>query len=195
MRFRSIAIGAAAAVGAVLAATATAWACVSGPSITLNTANAKPGQEVTATLRDFRKADPIQIRWNALDGPVIATATPDVSGSPFQAKFTVPDTAKAGSYVVIFSQSGSDGKLTQLPVRALLNVTSATGSAPVVGAPVGTPETGRPAGLVTTDNSVSTGTFLLVALGVAGIGMFFVGVAAITAGRKGPAPAAAPARK
>ena len=182
-------------MGAVLVAAATAWACVSGPSLTLSTTSAKPGEEVTANLRDFRKADPISVRWNAVDGPVLTTLTPRTDGSQSSVAFTVPESAKAGSYVVVFTQTGADGKLSQMPVRALLNVTAANGSNPVVGAPVGTPDVGRPEGLVSTDNSVSTGTFLLVALGVAGLGMFAVGVGALSAGRRPAEPAPAPARK
>ena len=195
MRVQRVAVAVLGVAGAVVMAAATAWACVSGPSVNLSTTDAKPGQEVTATLRDIRKADPVQVRWNALDGPVLSSVTHDGSGNPILAKFTVPESAKAGNYVVIFSQTGSDGKLTQMPVRALLNVSGANGSNPVVGAPVGSVEQGRPEGLVTTDTSVSTAAFLLVALGVAGIGMFAVGGAALLAGRKGQAPAAAPARK
>jgi hypothetical protein len=65
----------------------------------------------------------------------------------------------------------------------------------VVGAAAGPVEEGRPAGLITEDNSVSGATLALVGLGVAGLGMFLAGMAALLAGRRGPAPRAAPARR
>ncbi|MGH9277900.1 MAG: hypothetical protein ACRD12_07310, partial [Acidimicrobiales bacterium] len=171
MHVRKLAIGGLSAAAAVVIAAATAWACVSGPSITLTPANAKPGQTVDVTMRDFRKADPIQVRWNDLNAPVMATFAADGSGNPIKGTITVPDNAKPANYVVIFSQTAPDGKLSQAPVRALITVTPPNGATPVVGAPVAATDTARPAGLVTDSNSVSAGTLVLVAVGVAGLGL------------------------
>lgn len=183
------------AVAAAVFTTASAWACVSGPSVTLNPATIKPGETVTANLRDFRKADPVQVRWNDLAAPVLASFENNGTGAPFSGTFTVPENAKPGNYVVIFSQTAPDGKASQAPVRVLMTVTGAGGANPVVGAPLSPAEAGRPAGLVTEDNSVSAGTLALVALGVGGVGMFLAGMAALFAGRRDPTPQAAPARR
>jgi len=192
MRMRRWAIGGMSAVGAVVVAGATAWACVSGPAINLSTVNAKPGQEVTIKGTNFSRPDPVTVRWNSLEGPVLATGT-QTSGSLNMA-FTVPADAKAGNYVVIISQSSADGKLSQLPVRALLTVTAENGAAPVVGGSLGTDQSARATGLATTDNDISGATLALVGLGVAGVGMFVAGMAALFAGRRGQAPVAAKAR-
>lgn len=194
MNVRKWVIGGVGAAATVLVAAAGAWACVSGPSATLNPSNARPGETVTTNLRDFRKADPIQVRWNDLSAPAIATFESNGSGNPFTGSFVVPADAKAGNYVVIFTQAGPDGKVSQAPVRTLLTVVGQGGANPVVGAPVSPADANRPAGLVTEDNSVSGGTLALVALGVAGVGMFLAGVAALVAGRREPAPEAARAR-
>lgn len=184
MRMRRWAIGGLGAAGAVLVAGATAWACVSGPAVTLSTVNAKPGQEVSFTMTNVTKSDPTTARWNALDGPVLGTY--ERSGTnPVTGAFTIPQDARAGNYVVVFSQSSADGKLSQLPVRALLTVTPENGAAPVVGAPVSAQDTSRPVGLVTTDNDISGATLALIGLGVAGVGMFVAGMAALFAGRRG----------
>ena len=194
MNVRRWAIGGMGAIAAVMVASAAAWACVSGPSVTLNPANAKPGETVTASMRDFRKADPIQVRWNQLNGPVLATFESNGSGTPFTGELTVPADAKPGNYVLIFSQFAPDGKISQMPVRALITVTSANGANPVLGAAVSPTEANRPAGLVTNDESVSGATLLLAGLGVAGVAMFIAGMAALLAGRKAAAPAAARVR-
>jgi hypothetical protein len=193
MRMRRWAIGGLSGVGAVLVAGATAWACVSGPAVNLSTVNAKPGQEVTVNGTNFSRPDPVTVRWNSLDGPVLATLDKPVSNVVTGA-FTVPADAKAGNYVVILSQTGADGKLSQLPVRALLTVTPENGAAPVVGASVSQTDTARPAGLVSTDNDISGATLALIGLGVAGVGMFVAGMAALFAGRRGKAPEAVRAR-
>jgi hypothetical protein len=168
---------------------------VSGPAVNLSTVNAKPGQEVTINGTGFTKADPVAVRWNSLDGPILATLDKPDSNRAVTGTFTVPEDAKAGNYVVILSQTGADGKLSQLPIRALLTVTPENGAAPVVGAAVAPVDAARPTGLVTTDNSISGATLALIGLGVAGVGMFVAGMAALFAGRRGAvAPAAAKVR-
>jgi hypothetical protein len=193
MRVRRWAIGGLSAAGAVLLAGAAAWACVSGPAINLSTVNAKPGQDVTVTGTNFSKNDPVTVRWNALDGPVLATFAPPQSGN-VSGVITVPADAKAGNYVLILTQSSPDGKLSQQPIRALLTVTPDGAANPVVGASVAQRDTGRAAGLVTTDNSISGTTLALIGLGVAGVGMFVAGMAALFAGRRGRVPEVARAR-
>jgi hypothetical protein len=166
---------------------------VSGPAINLSTVNAKPGQEVTINGTNFSKPDPVQVRWNALDGPILATFAPPQSGN-VTGTITVPADAKAGNYVLILSQTSADGKLSQQPIRALLTVTPDGGANPVVGGAVARPDTGRATGLVTDDNSISGTTLALIGLGVAGVGMFVAGMAALFAGRRGRAPEVARAR-
>src|SRR5947209_2380316 len=71
---------------------------------------------------------------------------------------------------------------------------STVNAKPVVGGAVAQPATGRPTGLVTTDNSISGASLALIGLGVAGVGMFVAGMAALFAGRRGRAPEAARVR-
>ncbi len=197
MKARRFALGAVGAVGSILFVAASAWACVSGPSISLSTANAKPGEEVQLTMRDFRKLDPITVRWNDLGGPVLATFENKggTQGTPFTQNITIPPDAKPGNYVLVFTQTAPDGKLSQMPVRALVTVTGPAGTNPVVGAAVGAPVTDRPTTLATQDESISGGTLALIALGVGGVGMFLAGMAALFAGRRAHLPEPAPARR
>ncbi len=193
MRARKWIAGAAGVVAGVTVVAAGAWACVSGPAVNLATSSARPGQEVQFTGTNFRQPQPVTVRWNALDGPVLAVAgapqNQTISGS-----VTVPGDAKAGNYVLIFSQAREDGKLTQLPIRALLTVVPEGGALPVMGEQLSPPASDRPVGLATTDNSVSGATLALVGLGVAGVGMFVAGLAALFAGRRGGGPRAVPVK-
>jgi hypothetical protein len=174
---------------------AAAWACVSGPVVNLSTINAKAGEEVGITGTGFQAANAAQIRWNALDGPVLTTVPAPITGGALAANFTVPAGTQPGSYVVIVSQTKADGSLTLSPVRAVMNVTGAAGANPVVGASAAGIDTSpRADSLARSDDSISTGTLALVALGVGGVGMFLAGMAALFAGRKSTAPEAAKAR-
>ena len=181
------------AVGMLMSA--AAWACVSGPVVNLSTISAKPGQEVGVTGTGFQTGNQALVRWNALDGPVLATVAPPITGGNLSASFTVPEGTKPGSYVVVVSQTKADGSLSLSPIRAVLNVTGDAGAAPVVGAPAATADTApRATGLVRDEESISAGTLALVALGVGGVGMFLAGMAALFAGRRGSQPEAARAR-
>lgn len=157
----------------------------------LSTINVKPGQEITLTGTGFSKADPGTVRCNSLDGPIVGTFAPPVDRA-VTGTVTVPADAKAGNYVLVVTQASADGKLSQMPVRALVTVTPPGGGQPVLGAAIATGQTPRADRLTTTDNSVSGATLVLVTLGVAGVGMFLAGVAALYAGRRGTVPSAEP---
>lgn len=186
------AIGGLGAVAAVLIATAAAWACVAGPAVNLSTVSAKPSQEIQVSGTNFQKPEPVTVRWNALDGPVVATLPAPASGTVSGA-FTVPAGAEPGSHVLIVTQSNAEGALTQTPVRVLLTVTGEAGAHPVGGAsvPARTADDGVlrvPSG----DDSLGALSLVLVGLGVAGAGSFVAGAAAVFAGR--PLPRAQPVR-
>ena len=168
---------------------------MSGPVVNLSTINAKAGQEVGITGTGFQTGNSATIRWNALDGPVLTTVPAPITGGNLDAKFTVPEGTKAGSYVVIITQNKADGSLSLSPIRAVMSVTGDAGANPVVGAaPATADNSARASGLVRHNESISTGTLALVALGVGGVGMFLAGMAALFAGRRGSAPEAARAR-
>ena len=194
MSMRRLAVGGVGIVGIVLLASAAAWACVSGPAVTLSTVNAAPGQEVQLTGTNFRQPDPATVRWNALDGPVLATL-PEPDDRSIGGSFTVPQDAAPGNYVVIVTQSNDQGELTQMPIRALLTVTPDGAAQPVLGASLSEAGTERTSGLVTEGESISGSALFLIGLGVAGMGMFVAGVAALLASRRSPTPEPARVRR
>jgi hypothetical protein len=174
---------------------AAAWACVSGPVVQLSTINAQAGQEIGVTGTGFRATDQLLVRFNSLDGPVLTTVGPPVTGGNLDTKVTVPAGTKPGSYVLVFTQQNAAGQLSLAPVRAALSVVGDAGSTPVVGAQGSVVDTAqRASGLAKSDQSIGGGTLALVALGVGGIGMFLAGMAALFAGRRGGAPEAARVR-
>jgi hypothetical protein len=189
LHVRRFAFGALAGAATLALAGSAAWACVSGPVVNLSTISAKAGEQVTLTGTGFRSPDPVQIRWNALDGPIIAEVAKPSSDQTVSATFTVPAGTAPGSYVVVVGQT-KNGRPTLSPIRAVLGVVGPTGTNPVLGADA-TADTGdRLPALVQSDNDVSNGTLALVALGVAGIGMFAAGVAALATSRRGGVTAA-----
>lgn len=183
MYARRFAAGAFASIAVLGIAASAAWACVSGPVVNLSTVTAKPGEEVTVTGTGFRQADPVQVRWNALDGPIVAEMAKPESQT-INATFTVPAGTTPGNYVVIVSQT-KNGQTSLSPIRAVLNVVGPSGQAPVLGADTTSDASDRIPSLVRSDNDVSNGTLALVALGVAGIGMFAAGIAALASSRRG----------
>lgn len=193
MHVRRLAVAGLAGAAALVVAGSAAWACVSGPVVNLSTVSAKPGDQVTVTGTGFRQADPVQVRWNALDGPIVAElAKPE--NQTITATFAVPQGTVPGSYVVIVSQS-RQGRTTLSPIRAVLSVVGPSGQTPVVGADTTSDAADRLPALVRSDNDVSTGTLALVALGVAGLGMFAAGIAALASSRRGGVTAAPAAVK
>lgn len=185
-RTRGLVVAATGSVGLVLFSMAAAWACVSGPAVNLSTVEARAGQEVGIKGASFRLTDDILVRFNALDGPLLTTVKP--VGGNFEGTFTVPAGTRAGTYVILVMQNDVNGKLSQAPIRAALGVVGDGGTTPVLGA--STPvDTSRTPGLVRSDDSMSAGTFALIALGVGGIGMFLAGIAILVAGRKADTPA------
>jgi hypothetical protein len=186
--------GAGSAAAGVLMA-AAAFACVSGPVIQLSTISAKAGQEVGITGTGFQTPNSALVRFNALDGPVLTTVNAPIAGGTLDARFTVPEGTKAGSYVIIVTQQNAAGQLTNAPVRAVFNVVGDAGTQPVLGATGSVQDTtARATSLARSDNSVSAGTLALVALGVGGVGMFLAGMAALFAGRRSSSPEVARVR-
>ncbi len=187
MHVRRFAIGALAGAATLALAGSAAWACVSGPVVNLSTISAKAGEQVTLTGTGFRSPDPVQVRWNALDGPIIAETKPE--SQLVNATFTVPPGTTPGNYVVIVGQTKA-GQPSLSPIRAVLGVVGPTGTSPVIGADTTADASERLPALVQSDNDVSNGTLALVALGVAGIGMFAAGIAALATSRRGGVTAA-----
>lgn len=183
---RKVTIGGIAAVALGMGLAAAAWACIPVATLNLAPATARPGDTVTVTGRFYGAKSDVTLHRAALDGAVLATATPDEDGN-ITATFQIPGDAPAGTFLVVATQPVVPGATTWgVPSRAVVTVTT-NGATPVVGADAA-PTVDRPATLVHT-SSVTTGTLLLTALGVAGVALFLAGAGAVFASRR-PRPAA-----
>ncbi len=171
--------------------TATAWACVAGPTAFTSTVNVKAGEQVgVEAVQFFDKKTPVLVRFNALDGPVLADlGAPAGEAGKVAGSVTIPPGTEVGDYVLVFTQE-SAGELVQAPIRSLVTVVGEAGALPVLGAELGVADRPRTPALVTDDNSYGVGTVALMALGFAGVGLLVAGGAAMLSGRSRPAPQA-----
>lgn len=207
MALRRRAVGAASVgpVAVMLAAAVTAsvaWACTNLATLNLSTADGRVGDIITVSGSGFAvprgipapEPVPVAVHWNGIDGPVLATATPDRPGT-FTVTFTVPD-ALPGNYVLVATQStlsqapgGASVTVPALgtPARAGFRVTP-------VGAPVLRAGTSSPvAGGGTGSDVLLAATVVMVTLCLAAI---IVGAIAVTCDpRRRPAPRPAPASR
>ncbi len=179
-RLTSLTVGAGAAIAAVVMA-ASAWACVPVATLNLSTVQAKAGQDITVTGNSYNGNKPAVVHFNAIDGPVLGSFTPN--GGRIEGTVTIPAGTAPGNYLLIVTQEFTQGVQTWgVPARALLSVTGANG-APVLGASVGSTVEGRPVGLEST-STPSGGSLLLAGVGAAGIALFLAGLAAVAVGRR-----------
>ena len=179
--------------GAVVLQSASGWACASLASVDVTPNVVRPGQEVAWRGTFFIKDEPVRLLWNALDGPVLSTATPPGPDNGLHGNwrfvdgtFTVPADAKAGTYVVIATQTAVKGSQTWgVPARGLVHVSDGS---PVLGQTPGPVPEERPTDLLTGE-SLSGGDFLLAALGAGGVALLLAGLAVVAAaGRKSDTP-------
>lgn len=89
-----------------------------------------PGQELSFRGWYYNDVHPVMIRWNTVDGPVLATVTPDTFG-PIHNHFRsiagtlrIPPDAQPGPHLVVATQDfAPPGKITWgVPVRTRIHV-------------------------------------------------------------------------
>ena len=185
---RKFGIAGVSATAMTMALAAAAWACVAGPTLQATPQNVTAGSEVQISGITYNEDLPVLVRFNALDGPVLGEFTVDEDRN-LEGSVTIPAATPPGNYVLIATQPGPDGSAAIIPTRALVSVVG-DGGAPSLGAPVGNTPTDRTPGLVETE-PVSTGSLVLVGVGVAGVALFLAGVGVLLSTRGRSAPEAA----
>lgn len=149
---------------------------------------AKAGEEVSVFgPRGYGRTNPVEIHFESITGPVLATFTPneEVYALWGPGPVRIPTDAKPGVYSLFATQTlaANETHIRGVPSRGEITVLG-PGGTPVLGAtnaPAQPDQSGR--GLVE-EKPVSTGSIILVALGVAGVGMFLAGGAALAASRR-----------
>lgn len=127
MRTRAVVV--AAATGeAVLAAAATAWACVAGIALQIDRVLVAPGGElgVSITVAGSPNPKPVALRLDQLDAVPLAVVVPSALG-PSVVRVAVPAAAGGGQHILIANDErpparGEHGYLT---ARALFSVVDA----------------------------------------------------------------------
>lgn len=106
----------------------------------------------------------VSIRFNALDGPVLAELEPN-SNQDIAGTVRIPDGTPTGRYVLYAVQSDAAGKVNRIPGRAAMTVVAPGGTPPAI--PTGLELDARPSDFVRADGA-SAGELALVALGALG---------------------------
>lgn len=151
-------------------------------------AQAQAGQDVTVFgPRGYGRANPVEIRFGSVDGPVLGTFQPNEEFYAMWGPGTVriPENVTPGKHLLFATQTlgPAETHIRGVPARGEITVLGAGGS-PVLGE---APQPGlddQSAGALVEEEPVSTGSVLLVALGVAGLGLFVAGGAAAFASRR-----------
>ena len=124
------------AVVSVLAVTAPPSSASTLATLELGVDRADPGEEVSFSGWYYNDVHPVMIRWGAVDGPVLATVTPDTFGvvhnhfRSIAGSLRIPADARPGRHLLVATQDfAPPGKITWgVPARTEIQV--GQGSAP-----------------------------------------------------------------
>jgi len=184
MRTARKTVSAAAALVAMtgLAFAAVAYACTALATLSLSAPAGDPGSSVTVTGSGFAGAGagaataaPVFVHFGGIDGPVLAQATPDKSGS-ISAPVVIPQNAAPGAQVIVATQKNARGEVQSgTPARAPFQVGAA---GPSAAAPQQAAPEGRTA--PTSGDSGSTG----IAIGAIGVVLFAGGLVTFLVARR-----------
>jgi hypothetical protein len=154
----------------------------------LDKTQVKAGEQLTVFgQRGYGSANPVEIRLDSPDGPLLGTFQPnnELYAMWGPGPVTIPADVAPGAHTLYATQvlTPAENHIRGIPARADFEVLGA-GGAPVLGAqPVQEDTSSAPADLVR-EEGVSTGSVLLVALGVAGVAMMLAGAVALASSRR-----------
>ena len=132
--------------------------------LTVNPELGVPGADVSVAGFSYPVNTKVSIRFNALDGPVLAELEPN-SNQDIAGTVTIPDGTPTGRYVLYAVQYDSAGKINRIPGRAAMTVVTPGGTPPAI--PTGLGLEARPDDLVRAEGA-SAGELALIAVGALG---------------------------
>lgn len=196
MKLIKTTLGLAVAMAGVLGMSiAGVLACTSLATLNVAQGQAAPGSDVQVTGSSFQTTDKgasaVSVRWNAVDGPVLASLAPDASGS-ISGTITVPANLQPGDYILVATQTDKTGQPAfGTPARLAFEV-SGTATA----APAAAPATQTAAPVATSNGAGVGGATLgaLAGLALLGLLLFLVGAATFVSTYR-RSPAVSPIRK
>jgi hypothetical protein len=169
--------------GAVLplAAASAAWACGVLATLKLDTKVASPGQQITATGKNYSPspaASGVTLTLKTRSGQVLSTASAVGTGTINQ-PFTLPQNLSPGWYVVIASQTLNGVPKTGTPGRTSLRVQGASSRNGVVpAAPWGSSTPSGPTAAsapVAVDGAGGQSTWIMLLAALGSVAMLGVG--------------------
>ncbi len=154
----------------------------------INPEQVKAGQEVTVFgPRGYGRTNPVEIRFGKVDGPVLGTFQPNEELYAMWGPGTVrlPEDLKPGVYDLFATQrlAPAETHIRGVPARGQIRVLG-PGGPPVLGEAPAPGFGEQPTVGLLEEKPVSNGAILLVALGVAGAGLFVAGLAAAVSSRR-----------
>lgn len=180
---RRMAVATTGAAALLLASAIGAFACTNLATLNLDTSYATAGSTIDLTGSSFSPVgdgtQPVEVRWNATDGPLLAEVEPDSSGG-FATQVTLPEDVEAGHYVLIARQLAAEpghglesgeqqfAPVFGTPARASLVIGEP--SAPEAIDPGAEPAVG-PAADGTLGLTALSGLLAVLALGLFGVGV------------------------
>ncbi len=184
-------IAAAAGAVAILATTASAWACTNLASLNPSVTTGNPGTLINLTGTAFatKGGSDVAIRWDSVTGQPLISVKADATGT-IRAQVTIPADAKPGPHVLIATQDYTDasGVTTAAygtPARASFTVGAGTVAPP-------TPAASATTSAGTESSSGSSGGLIALTalLGLSGFILFGAGLAVFARqSRRRPVPA------
>ena len=104
-------------------------------TLELSADRAAPGQELSFRGWYYNDVHPVRIRWDTVDGPVLATVTPDTFGvvhnhfRSIAGTLRIPPDARPGPHLLVATQEfAPPGKITWgVPARARIHVGEGAG--------------------------------------------------------------------
>jgi len=157
------------------------------PQLQVNPSQVRPGEEVTVYgTRGFGFTNPVEVRFNSADGPVLGSFQPtNEAYAPFgPGTIRIPEDVAPGAYSLWATQvlSPAEKHIRGIPARSNITVVG-PGGAPVLGAQVATPGDQGVAGFAQEEGPGAL-SLLLVGLGVAGVAVFGAGMVAMSSSRR-----------
>lgn len=183
-------------VSAFLLASATPSPAPHVAQLQVTPAQVRAGQEVTVFgPRGYGRTNPVEIRAGSIDGPILGTFQPNEELYAMWGPGTVriPDNVQPGTFYLWATQTltPAETHIRGVPARGEVTILGA-GGAPVLSRAPEVPLDEQPTVGLLEDEPVSAGSVALVALGVAGAGLFIAGLAvAFSSRRRESAPSVA----
>ena len=182
MRFssRKWIVAVAATSAALIIPASLAWACVALVAFRTNgSGTVEPGGTVEVFGGEFARGQPVDIRLDSLDGPILYTVPspqPSTMTSQFTVQVPIPADVSPGPHVLVATQNHYDMNVG-IPARASIYV---NGSPPVAPAPV------ERSTVLAVDSGPSAVSYVLIGLGVAAAGLVMAAAASMIAARRPP---------